>query len=161
MSGVVKAIKQKQPISSRNKKVPYFRQAFRDGVVCELCGREGHNALEDSCTDAAKVLRMLKQFSHPIYNRVERRDPELTRILENKLTDFDNKIAMRRKRRMRSTVKSTSIKNAICLAEERSASGDHLDSELWTVAKTIFAFEDSSDDEKSTESGYDSATSTN
>ena len=160
---MVKALKQKQNFSSRAKKVPYLRQPFRDGVVYELCGRGGYNALEDGCTDAANLLRMLKQFSPNIYNRVKRRDPELIRILEQKLKlkEFNNKIALRRQRRMRNTVKSTSIKNAICLAEEGSTNGDYLYSELWAVAKTIFALKDSSDDEKSTESGYDRASSTN
>ena len=153
----VNAVKQER--SPRWRPKPPSRPRFRDGIICDLCGREGHKAIEDGCTDAAKFLRMLKQFSPSIYNRVERRDPDLTKVLDSKLTEFNNNLATRRKKRTKNTVKSTSMVNAICLAENETESGEYLDHELWTVAKSIFSLNDS-DDDMSTASGYDSAKST-
>ena len=144
---------------SRWRQKQSSRSRFREGIFCDLCGREGHNAIEDGCTNAAKFLRMLKQFSPTIYNRVERRDPQLTRILDSKLTEFINNLSMKKKKRPKNTVKSTSMVNAISLAENDTESREHLDHELWTVAKSIFSINDS-DDDTSTASGYDSAKST-
>ena len=100
------------------KKANVFR--YREGIVCELCGKEGHIAMEDGCFDAAKFLRMLKKFSTGIYRRVEQRDPDLTKILETKFRNM----SLRRKQRRGATIKSTSINNAITMVEQTDNDND-------------------------------------
>ena len=111
-SAVVKAVKD-HPSKWRQRATSSFRYRYPDGIVYELCGKEGHTAIEDGCNDAAKFLRMLKHFSPTIYNRIERRYPDLTKILDSKLPEFNKNQAMRRKKRSKNTVKSTSMVNAI------------------------------------------------
>ena len=132
---------------------------YREGIVCELCGKEGHIAMDDGCFDAAKFLRMLKKFSSGIYRRVVQRDPDLTKILETKLDEQHRNMALRRRQRRGATIKSTSIHNDIAMAEQTGINND-IDSELWNVTKTVFDFNDSEeDDENSCSSDYESSTS--
>ena len=139
------------------KKANVFK--YKEGIVCELCGKEGHIAMEDGCFDAAKFLRMLKKFSPGIYRRVEQRDPDLTKILETKLDELNRNMSLRRKQRRGATVKSTSINNAITMVEQTGNNTD-IASDLWHVTKTVFDFSDSeNDDEQSCGSDYKSTAS--
>ena len=130
---------------------------FRDGIFCELCGREGHNARKDGCFDAAKFLRLLKEFSPQIFKKVEQKDPTLIKILDRKLDEAQKNMSLRIKKRLRHTVKSTTIRGAMDLVENGNNEIDD-DDELWQVAKTIFDLDGDSDIDNSSE-GYDSASS--
>ena len=132
---------------------------YKEGIVCELCGKEGHVAMEDGCFDAAKFLRMLKKFSPGIYRRVVQRDPDMAKILETKLDELNRNMVLRRRQRRGATLKSASINNAIAMTEQTGNNND-IDSELWNVTKTVFDFNDSEeDDDKSCSSAYESSTS--
>ena len=132
---------------------------YKEGIVCELCGKKGHVAMEDGCFDAAKFLRMLKKFSPGIYRRVVQRDPDMAKILETKLDELNRNMVLRRRQRRGATLKSASINNAIAMTEQTGINND-IDSELWNVTKTVFDFNDSEeDDDKSCSSAYESSTS--
>ena len=68
-SVLVKAVKQEHPSKRHEKLSSSFRYRYRDGIVCELCERQGYKAIEDGCTDAAEFLRISNNFLPPFITR--------------------------------------------------------------------------------------------